>query len=194
MEKSKVTYEESMQLQQAVEYLRALIDDLEQGEFVITSEGESLSFKPMGEVQLEVELEHKKGKQELEIELSWKSEDYIEEEEDEEEEGSALVATEEPGESGKEPGKSGSMGKMLPVAGLAIAGGLIAAAVKGKRKKNKIEKVLEKGREEANKLTEEGGRLIEEGEKIIEEGREEVAKRLARAKRAHKGRKPLAII
>jgi hypothetical protein len=53
-EKDKVTYRESMRLQQAVEYLQAMIEDLKQGEFVIASDGNSSAFKPMDAVQLEV--------------------------------------------------------------------------------------------------------------------------------------------
>ena len=87
MEKKKVTYEETMPLERAVDYLQGLVDELKEGGFTIISDEGPLSFKPLEDIELEVELEHKKGKQELEIELSWKAEDYAEEEEAEERRG-----------------------------------------------------------------------------------------------------------
>jgi amphi-Trp domain-containing protein len=143
MEKRKVTYRDSMQLQQVVEYLQALVDELREGEFVIASGGNSLSFKPLDMVEVEVELEHKKGKQELEIELSWKQEDY-EEEEGEEDEGekdegekaeAATVETRSTDSGGCEPGP---LSKLIPLAGLVGAGVLIAVIAKGKRKKGEV--------------------------------------------------------
>jgi len=57
-----------------------MIEDLNQGVFVVASDGNSLAFKPMDVVQLEVELEHRKGKEKLEIDLSWKLEGSVEKE------------------------------------------------------------------------------------------------------------------
>ncbi len=43
-----------------------------------------MAFKPMDVVQLEVDLEHRKGKEKLEIDLSWKLEGFVEKEDAEE--------------------------------------------------------------------------------------------------------------
>ena len=185
MEKNKVVYKESMQLQQAVEYLQAMIEDLKQGEFVIASDGNSLAFKPMDVVQLEVELEHKKGKEKLEIELSWKPEGSVEEE-DEEEEEVAGTAAGEVGETDTETHERRSMSKILSLTGLAVAGGLIFGLIKGRRKKSKVRKVLEKSKEEAKRLFEQGNRLIEEGEKALEKGMKETKKKLEKGRRSKK--------
>ena len=175
MEKNKVTYRESMPLQQAVEYLQAMIEDLEQGEFVIAGDGNSLAFKPKDVVRLEVELEHKKGKEKLEIELSWKQEGSVEEEAEEEEE-----------ETDTETHEPRSMSKILPLTGLAVAGGLVFGVIKGRRKKSNVRKALEKSKEEAKRLPEQGNRLIEEGEKALAKGINEVKKKAEKRRKSKK--------
>ncbi len=153
-----------------------MIEDLKQGEFVIAGDGNSLAFKPIDIVQLEVELEHKKGKEKLEIELSWKPEGSVEEEDDEEEEA-AGTAAEEARETSTETHEPRSMSKILPLTGLAVAGGLIFGVIKCRRKKSK---------EEAKRLPEQGNRLIEEGEKALAKGMAEVKKKLEKGRKSKK--------
>ena len=54
---------------------------------------------------------------------------------------------------------------ILPLTGLAVAGGLIFGLVKGMRSKGKVRSALGKSKEEAKRISEQGNRLIEEGER-----------------------------
>lgn len=124
-----------------------------------------MAFRLMDVVKLEVELEHKKDKEIVEIELSWKTEGAVEEE-DEEEEETAGTAVGKAGETDTETHEPRSIRKMiLPLTGLAVAGGLIFGLVKGMRSKGKVRSALGKSKEEAKRISEQGNRLIEEGER-----------------------------
>ena len=120
-----------------------------------------MAFRLMDVVKLEVELEHKKDKEIVEIELSWKTEGSVEEEEEE----TAGTAVGKAGETDTETHEPRSIRKMiLPLTGLAVAGGLIFGLVKGMRSKGKVRSALGKSKEEAKRISEQGNRLIEEGE------------------------------
>ncbi len=95
----KFVSKEELTLEEAVARLQKLVDEFKQRKVVLTSEGESYLVEPAGEVKLELEFEEKQGKEELEIELSWKRAGSSEEDEEDEED-------EEEGEEEKEEGEA----------------------------------------------------------------------------------------
>lgn len=191
MEKKEISFEESMELDKAVEYLEAVVSALKEGEYVIEKEGDSLSFGPQGPVKLEVEVKHKKGSQELEIELSWKPEGAEEEEEEEENEeededkGEEEGEPEEPEEPEREEaappgtcrGKAG-IAKALSIAGLAAAGAAIFSLTRRKRA-DKAEEATDSAAEEKADA-EQGEESAEPGEKAPGKGRNKVRELLKR--------------
>jgi amphi-Trp domain-containing protein len=137
---NKYKAEDAMRLNEAVERLQEIVDELKQGKLVLAAEGESILVEPEDAVKLEVEFERKKGKEELEIELSWKragaaagEDDEEEDEDDEEDEEEKIAMTEECAACpmhGEERGHRHPLTRFLPLAVLALTAAIIAIALK----------------------------------------------------------------
>lgn len=176
--KREITWKESVELEKAMEYLDDIIGQLRMGKFVIEKDGESLTFEPEGRVDLEVEVKVKEGKEKLEIELSCSSEkDSGEEEGEEVEEPAALEPEDE--------SRTGLAAKMLPIAGLAAAGGAVFEIAR-RRRKSRIQRTAEKARKEGERILEEGQRLMEEGERALEKGGKKASNLLRRVRKPDK--------
>ena len=172
MEKKQIMFDESMERKQVVKYLEKMVKELNEGKVIIKTDGESLAIEPQDTIRLEVEAKQKKGRERLEIELSWPVEGSGEEEE-------AEVTAEE-----KEThSKKHRFGKMIPL-GLALAGSLVFAATRRMRRKSKVKKILAKGKGEGEKLRHEGEKLIAEGELMLERGKHEAEKMLKKGRKA----------
>lgn len=65
------------ELTNVITYLESLVNSLKEGTVVIQKSDSFITLHPQETVTLEIEAEQKKGKEELSIELSWKSEEVI---------------------------------------------------------------------------------------------------------------------
>jgi amphi-Trp domain-containing protein len=72
MEKTKVSFRQAMESQDAVKLLGGLVESLKAGKIVVEQGEEFISMDPAGKVDVEIEAKQKKDKGELSIELSWK--------------------------------------------------------------------------------------------------------------------------
>ena len=67
-----VDYEEKMPLDQAVSFLDTIVTKLkEEKSFTLTHGEKTFDVTPSSQVELEVKLEERNGKQKLELELEW---------------------------------------------------------------------------------------------------------------------------
>jgi amphi-Trp domain-containing protein len=189
MEKKEISFEERMGLDKAVEYLEAVIAELKAGRYVIEKEGDSLPFEPQGPVKLEVEVAHKKGSQELEIELSWKPEGEGEGEEDDDDEKKEPAMREEKEEKAAVPeiktvevpkaGRDkGGIVKVLSIAGLAAASAAVYSLLRWKKATRAKEATESAAEEKAD--AEKGEESAEAGEKAAGKGRKKVRELLKR--------------
>ncbi len=77
MPKKELKVKMSGALNDVISHLESIIASLKEGTVVIQKGNSFISLKPKDQVALEIEAEQKKGKEELSIELSWKSEEVI---------------------------------------------------------------------------------------------------------------------
>lgn len=177
MERNQVQFRESMERRRAVEYLERVARDLEDGKFEIKSDGDSIILEPEEMVRLEVEAKHKKGREKLQIDLSWAAE------------GSAGEETElEESIGGKAEGMAESI-KRMPLNRMAptliVAAGVLAyRMISRMRKKSRAREIIDIGKEEGEKLLGEGRELMAEGQEIIDRARSEASRLLRRSRRA----------
>jgi amphi-Trp domain-containing protein len=68
------------ELDEMIKYLESIVTSLKEGTVVVQKNNSFITLKPQNEVQLEIEAEQKKDKEELSIEMSWKTVEVISEE------------------------------------------------------------------------------------------------------------------
>jgi len=72
-EKSEVTFESQMTVEEAISYFEAIISSLKRGSVTITQAGKTLTLEPAPTMKVEVEAERKKSKEEIAIKMKWKT-------------------------------------------------------------------------------------------------------------------------
>lgn len=102
MEKTKVSFRQAMESQDAVKILEDLVKSLKAGKIVVEQGEEFISMDPAGKVDVEIEAKQKKDKGELSIELSWKLAQA------EEAKDPLKISSKEPEGAGKDEEKDGA--------------------------------------------------------------------------------------
>ena len=69
MIKDKVKAKGTVELQRAISYLEDILQGMKEGRVVVNHDGQAVTFNPADAVEMEIEAEHKDGKQELSFEL-----------------------------------------------------------------------------------------------------------------------------
>lgn len=92
MSKKEIKIKTRGDVQSIISYLESIISSLKEGQIVIQNNNSFVSLKPVDDISMELEAEQKKGKEELTIELSWKSEQVI----TEESESRLIISSKEP--------------------------------------------------------------------------------------------------
>lgn len=70
--KNKVKAAGTVDFQRAVSYLEEALASLKSGDLVLTHGDNSVTFRPKGAVEVELEAKEKDGKQEFSFEMTWK--------------------------------------------------------------------------------------------------------------------------
>jgi amphi-Trp domain-containing protein len=71
-DKQEVKFESSMAVEETVAYLEAIVAGIKKGAVSLKQADQSVTLKPVGDVDVEVKAVHKKKKEEITIELSWR--------------------------------------------------------------------------------------------------------------------------
>lgn len=72
-DKSKVKFESSMSLEEAISYFEAIVSSLKQGSLTLKQGDKMLTLHPVATLEIEVEAERKKNKEEISFEMKWKN-------------------------------------------------------------------------------------------------------------------------
>ena len=91
MKKNEVTVKCKMEADAVANLLSDMVNSFREGKVVIQKGSSFVTLKPAGQIELELEATEKKGKQKIEIQLSWKEEILLEQKEDE-----FRISTDEP--------------------------------------------------------------------------------------------------
>jgi amphi-Trp domain-containing protein len=83
MKKNEVTVKCKLEADAVADLLSDMVNSLRDGKVVIQKGSSFVALKPVGLIELELEAAEKKGKQKIEIHLSWKEELLLEQKEDE---------------------------------------------------------------------------------------------------------------
>jgi len=83
MKKNEVTVKCKMEADAVADMLSDMVNSFREGKVVIQKGSSFVTLKPVGQIELELEATEKKGKQKIEIQLSWKEEILLEQKEDE---------------------------------------------------------------------------------------------------------------
>ena len=84
MKKHEVTVKCKMETDAVVSLLSDLVNSFREGKVVVQKGDSFITLKPAGPIEMELEATEKKGKQKIEIQLSWKEEAPPEAEPDDE--------------------------------------------------------------------------------------------------------------
>lgn len=71
-DKQEVKFQSSMAVEETVAYLEAIVAGIKKGAVSLKQGDQSVTLKPTGDVDVEVKAVHKKKKEEVVIELSWR--------------------------------------------------------------------------------------------------------------------------
>jgi len=83
MKKNEVTVKCKMDTEAVVNMLSDMVNNFREGKIVIQKGDSFVTLKPVGQIEVEMEAAEKKGKQRIEILLSWKEADISAQNEDE---------------------------------------------------------------------------------------------------------------
>ena len=83
MKKTEVNVKCKVETEVVANLLSDLAKNFREGKVVIQKGGSFVTLKPVGQIEVELEATEKKGKQRIEIQLSWKEEILLEQTEDE---------------------------------------------------------------------------------------------------------------
>ena len=73
MGKNNIELKRTVDINEVISYLEALVDSFKKGRIVVAQGGKSLEFNPPGVLTLEIEAKQKKEKGKFAFELSWKT-------------------------------------------------------------------------------------------------------------------------
>lgn len=83
MKKNEVNVKCKMETVAVANLLSDMVNSFREGKVVIQKGSSFVTLKPVGQIEVELEAAEKKGKQKIEIHLSWKEEILLEQKEDE---------------------------------------------------------------------------------------------------------------
>ena len=83
MKKNEVNVKCKMETEAVANLLSDMVNSFREGKVVIQKGSSFVTLKPVGQIEVELEAAEKKGKQKIEIHLSWKEEILLEQKEDE---------------------------------------------------------------------------------------------------------------
>ncbi len=83
MKKNEVNVKCKMEAEAVANLLSDMVKNFREGKVVIQKGSSFVTLKPVGQIEVELEAAEKKGKQKIEIQLSWKEEILPEQTEDE---------------------------------------------------------------------------------------------------------------
>jgi len=83
MKKNEVAIKCKMETEAVANMLSDMVKSFREGKVVIQKGSSFVTLKPVGQIEVELEAAEKKGKQKIEIQLSWKEEVLSEQTEDE---------------------------------------------------------------------------------------------------------------
>ena len=83
MKKNEVNVKCKMEAEAVANLLSDMVNSFREGKVVIQKGSSFVTLKPIGQIEVELEAAEKKGKQKIEIQLSWKEEILPEQKEDE---------------------------------------------------------------------------------------------------------------
>jgi len=83
MKKNEVNVKCKMEADAVANLLSNMVNSFREGKVVIQKGGSFVTLKPFGQIEVELEATEKKGKQKIEIQLSWKEEILLDMKEDE---------------------------------------------------------------------------------------------------------------
>ena len=83
MKKNEVNVKCKMETEAVANLLSDMVKSFREGKVVIQKGSSFVTLKPVGQIEVELEAAEKKGKQKIEIHLSWKEEILLEQKEDE---------------------------------------------------------------------------------------------------------------
>jgi amphi-Trp domain-containing protein len=83
MKKNEVNVKCKMETDAVASLFSDMANSFREGKVVIQKGGSFVTLKPFGQIEVELEATEKKGKQKIEIQLSWKEEMLLEQKEDE---------------------------------------------------------------------------------------------------------------
>jgi len=83
MKKNEVNVKCKMEADAVANLLSDMVNSFREGKVVIQKGSSFVTLKPVGRIEVELEAAEKKGKQKIEIQLSWKEEILLELKEDE---------------------------------------------------------------------------------------------------------------
>ncbi len=82
MKKNEVNIKCKMEADAIANLLSDMVNSFREGKVVFQKGGSFVTLKPVGQIEMELEAAEKKGKQKIEIQLSWKEEILLEQKED----------------------------------------------------------------------------------------------------------------
>jgi amphi-Trp domain-containing protein len=83
MKKNEVNVKCKMEADAVADMLSDMVKSFREGKVVIQKGSSFVTLKPVGQIEVELEAAEKKGKQKIEIQLTWKEEILMEQKEDE---------------------------------------------------------------------------------------------------------------
>jgi len=82
MKKNEVSVKCKMEADAVANLLSDMVNSFREGKVVIQKGNSFVALKPVGQIEVELDAAEKKGKQKIEIQLSWKEEILLEQKED----------------------------------------------------------------------------------------------------------------
>jgi len=78
MTKNKMKAKGTVELQRAIGYLEDILEGMKNGNVVMHRGDQSITFRPVEAVEMEIEAKEKEGKQELSVEMTWRESAHAE--------------------------------------------------------------------------------------------------------------------
>ncbi|MGO9566760.1 MAG: amphi-Trp domain-containing protein [Desulfomonilaceae bacterium] len=79
MPKNKVEAEGTVELQRAIGYVEDILEGMKNGRIVVRQGDQTVTFRPVDGVEMEIQAKEKEGKQELSVEMTWRESTHVRE-------------------------------------------------------------------------------------------------------------------